>query len=151
MSDAWRKLIVVSLACYLITLAVVLLMAILSFSNMDALPEFQREWIAMRTIADFLAVAPVAQAWAVALTYSLVVPMGSLISSQAMSGTAGGVTPPLHVQPEHVCPTGQPCRGHIAGSTVSSHCSPGFMAVSPHQLCVEHVQSLLQYRCGGQP
>jgi len=77
MSNAWRKLFAASIICYLIEFAVILLTSIFSFSLEVTVAEFQIPWIMARTWSDFLALAPVAQAWAVVITFSLIVPVQS--------------------------------------------------------------------------
>ncbi len=84
MADSWRKLIVSSIVCYAVAFGLILLSAVLSFSLEDILAEFHWDWVFAQTWSEFLALAPVAQAWAVVIAFSLVIPM----QSSGLTGTS---------------------------------------------------------------
>ncbi len=77
MTDTWKKLMVSSLICYAGAFGLILLSSVFAFSLEDNLAEFQWGWIMAQTWSEFIALAPVAQAWAVLITFSLVIPMQS--------------------------------------------------------------------------
>ena len=84
MTDSWRKLLVTSLVCYAVAFGLILLSSIFSFSLENTLAEFQWSWIMVQTWSEFLALAPVAQAWAGLITFSRVIP----IQSKGPTGTS---------------------------------------------------------------
>jgi hypothetical protein len=84
MTDAWRKLFASSVICYAAAFALVLLWSVQAFSLELAVAEFQWSWIMARTWEQFLAFAPIAQAWAVLITFGLVIP----IQSNGPAGTS---------------------------------------------------------------
>lgn len=84
MSDSWRKLLASTVICYVVAFLILLLSSTLSFSLETVLAEFQLRWIFSRTWAEFLAFMPVAQAWAVFITFSLAIPL----TSRGLTGTS---------------------------------------------------------------
>jgi hypothetical protein len=84
MTNSWRKLLGASVVCYVVAFGFILLWSILDFSLEQTLAEFQWDWIMAHTWSEFLALAPVAQAWAVLITFSLIIPM----QSSGFSGTS---------------------------------------------------------------
>lgn len=77
MSEAWRKLIASTVICYLVAFGLSLLSAIFAFSLGSVLAMFQWQWIVARAWSDFFELMPVAQAWAVLITFALVIPTQS--------------------------------------------------------------------------
>lgn len=75
MTDSWRKLVVTSFACYAAAFGLILLSSVFTFSLEVTRVEVQWGWIMAQTWSEFLALTPVAQAWAVLITFSLVIPM----------------------------------------------------------------------------
>jgi len=75
MTNSWRKLLTTSVACHAVAFGLILLSSVFSFSLENTLAEFQWGWIMAQTWAEFLSLAPVSQAWAVLITFSLVIPM----------------------------------------------------------------------------
>ncbi|MBU8913881.1 MAG: hypothetical protein KOO61_07650 [Spirochaetales bacterium] len=84
MNDSWRKLLIFSLVCYALAFGLILLSSIFAFSLENTLEEFQWGWIMAQTWSEFLVLAPVTQAWAVLITFSLVIP----IQSKGLTGTS---------------------------------------------------------------
>jgi len=75
MNDAARKLIASSVICYVVGFLTLLLVSVLSFSLERTLSVFFWDWVFARTWSDFIRLLPVAQAWAVLLTYAWAIPM----------------------------------------------------------------------------
>lgn len=75
MSDSWRKLIISTIVCFALSFGLVLLSSIFGFTLEQTLADFQWDWIMAQTWSEFLEIVPIAQAWAVLITFSLVIPM----------------------------------------------------------------------------
>ena len=76
-ADSWKKLLVVSLICHAAAFGLLLLISVFSFTTRTVIAEFQWTWIASRTWAEYLLLAPVFQGWAVLIVFALVEPMAS--------------------------------------------------------------------------
>lgn len=77
MSDAWKRLLGVSILCHLVVFGVILVVSVLSFSIQTVLAEFQWQWIMARTWSEYLRLAAVAQGSATVLVFGWIVPMTS--------------------------------------------------------------------------
>lgn len=77
MNDAWRKLLISTLICLIVSFAIVFVVSIFEFTLDVVIAEFQLRWIVARAWSQFLLFVPVAQAWAVLITFSLAIPMQS--------------------------------------------------------------------------
>jgi hypothetical protein len=75
MNEAWRKLVLSSVICYAVAFGLAVLFSVFEFSTETVLPDFQLNWIFSNAWSQFLTLIPVAQAWAVMITFSLAVPM----------------------------------------------------------------------------
>lgn len=75
MNDLWRKLLASTVICYAVGFLALFLVSVFSFSLENTLELFFWDWVFARTWAEFLSLAPVAQAWAALLTYAWAIPM----------------------------------------------------------------------------
>jgi hypothetical protein len=74
-SDVWRKLLASTVICYVVGFLALFIVSVLSFSLENTLELLFWDWVFARTWAEFLSLAPVAQAWAALLTYAWAIPM----------------------------------------------------------------------------
>ena len=78
MDSAPGRLVLVSVICHALVFAAAMIGAIFAFSLETVLNVFQWEWIVARASVDYLGYAPVAQAWAVLVSFGLLMPMSSV-------------------------------------------------------------------------
>ncbi|MFW5683227.1 MAG: hypothetical protein ACOC1I_00100 [Spirochaetota bacterium] len=90
MTDAWKKLLGISVICHAVAFGAILLVSIFSFTTRIVLAEFQIEWIFARTWAEFLSLMPVFQAWATLLVFGWIVPMKASGRAQSSFDRFGG-------------------------------------------------------------
>lgn len=83
MDSAWRRLLSTTVICLAVAFGFFLLLAMFAVDSDSTLDAFKWQWILNRAWADLLELAPVVQAWAAIIVFSVIIPStaGSAVST----------------------------------------------------------------------
>lgn len=94
MTISWRRVLLISVLCYLVGMAFSAVMAIFSYSIQDVLPAFQYEWIVATAWSSFFGYLPVLQGWALLISFSILPETASRVNNAIAAGVQA-VTPAI--------------------------------------------------------